>query len=78
MAAVSISIQRGSSGQKFTDFTVSTLSPNTSVDIELRFNTTDQAGHNITLKDAVLALELFKQQLLGGKNSAFGHNVLAP
>jgi hypothetical protein len=78
MAAISISIQRGSAGQKFTDYTTGTLAPNGSADIELRVQVLDGQSNPITRKDVILALDMFARQIEAGKVGAFGNYVLAP
>jgi hypothetical protein len=77
MASISISINRGAAGQKQTDYTVGTLTPNAN-DIELRVNVLDGNSNPVTRKDVILALGMFVRQLEGGKTGAFTTNVLAP
>lgn len=59
MAALSISINAGNDGMRFSDFTVGTAAPTGGVDFEFRFNQTDQNSHNITVKEIKIALKAF-------------------
>jgi len=65
MAATSYSIKRGVDGFKISDFTVGVLAPNAD-DIELRINTTDALGVNLTRKDVVQILEAFERLIESG------------
>jgi hypothetical protein len=77
MAALSISISRGSAGVKATDYTTGTSAPGTG-DVELRFNTTDTNSKPLTRLDVLNAVDMFKRQIEAGKLGAFGNYVLAP
>ena len=63
MAAISLSLARGEGGFKISDFTIGTLAPNAD-QIELRYNTTDGNGANVTREDIVLALAAFERAIL--------------
>jgi hypothetical protein len=63
MAAISIALNRGVPGVQITDFTVGTAAPTASTDVEVRFNTTDQLGANVTMKDVILAVKAFIRAL---------------
>ena len=65
MTAVSFSINRGVSGTTMTDITVGTSAPGT-LDIELRYNTTDGNGKNLNRQDIWLALEAFMRAIAQG------------
>jgi hypothetical protein len=65
MAAHSYSINRGVDGFHLSDFTHGTLAPAAN-DIELRVNTTDQNGANLTRKDIEVALKAFARAILDG------------
>lgn len=65
MAAISLSIKRGVSGSKISDFTPGTLAPGAN-DVELRFNTTDANSVLLTKKDIHLALKAFEVALEQG------------
>lgn len=58
MAGISLSISRGVTGMKLSDFTVGTSVPGAG-DTELRFNTNDTNGKPQTRKDIVLACKAF-------------------
>ena len=58
MAAISISMAHGASGNKISDFTVGTLAPNAG-DFELRYNTTDTNSKNILHHEVIIALKCF-------------------
>lgn len=66
MAGISLSISRGVSGFKISDFTVGTSTPGAG-DIELRFNTNDTNSKPQTRKDIILACEAFIRALQEGK-----------
>jgi hypothetical protein len=66
MAGISLSLSRGVSGFKISDFTVGTSTPGTG-DIELRYNTTDTNSKNLTRKDVILACMAFIRALEEGK-----------
>lgn len=56
MAALSFYMSHGASGMKISDFTTGTSAPGGG-DFELRWNTTDTNGKNITTRDVVIFLE---------------------
>ena len=56
MTAVSIEMQRGVSGTKLSDFTVSTVAP-TSLDVEVRYQLLDVNGAPLTRADIILFLK---------------------
>ncbi len=64
MAAISVAINRGVDGFKITDYTVGTAAPTGGTDIELRFNTTDQLGAPVTMKNVLIALEAFERAIM--------------
>lgn len=66
---------RDAAGVKATDYTTGTSAPGTG-DIELRFNTTDTNSKALTVKDVVLALDIFARQLEAGPLGAFGNYPL--
>jgi hypothetical protein len=66
MAAISLSINRGTGGFKISDITVGTSAPGTG-DIELRFNTQDTNSVNLTRKDLFIALEAFERAFEQGQ-----------
>ena len=74
MAAISLSINRGVDGFKVNDYTIGVLAPNAN-DVELRYNTTDQNGANITRKDLVQILEAFMRAVEAGPSIT---TILAP
>ena len=78
MTAVSLSIQRGTSGTQNSDITVGTSAPNTNVDIELRFQQLDLNSKHITRKDLILALNAFRRAILTKGNVIFTTGVIGP
>lgn len=69
MTAFSLSIARGASGMKMSDFTVGTLTPNAG-DVEVRCNNTDTNSHNISDFDIVIMLRAIIRQIENGGPSA--------
>ena len=65
MAAISLSIAHGASGNKISDFTVGTLAPNAG-DFEVRLNTTDTNSKNISHHEMIVALKWFIRALEQG------------
>jgi len=65
MAAISISAFHGAYGTKISDFTVGTLTPNAG-DFEVRLNTTDTNGKNISHHEMIVALKWFIRALEQG------------
>jgi hypothetical protein len=65
MAAISVSISHGVDGFKICDFTFGTNAPGGG-DIELRFNTTDAIGNNLTRLDVRKALDAFQRAYASG------------
>jgi hypothetical protein len=65
MASISLSIEHGMTGTKISDFTVGTQTP-AAGDFEIRFNTTDTNGKNISRHEMFLALEAFERALQQG------------
>ena len=63
MTAVSLSISRGVSGSKISDFTIGTSAPGAG-DIELRFNVTDTNSKNLNDQDIFLALRAFERAIM--------------
>lgn len=78
MTAVSISIQRGTTGTKNSDITVGTSAPNASVDIELRWQQLDLNSKHITRKDLIIALAAFRRAILTDGNVTFTTGVIGP
>lgn len=76
MAAVSISIAHGASGNKMSDFTVGTSAPG-SGDVEVRFNTTDTNSKNISHHEVVVKLKEIIRQLETGGPSAVNLMLLS-
>jgi hypothetical protein len=66
MAGISLSLSRGISGTKISDFTVGTSTPGAG-DIELRFNVLDTNSKVLTRKDVILACKAFMWALQDGK-----------
>lgn len=65
MAAVSVSLSHGVAGNNIADFTFGTSAPGAG-DIELRFNTTDTNGNNLTRLDIRKALDAFQRAYASG------------
>ena len=65
MAAISVSINHGVDGFRITDFTFGTSAPGAG-DIELRFNTTDASGNNLTRLNIRNALKAFERAYASG------------
>jgi hypothetical protein len=65
MTAVQISVSRGASLAKITDFTIGTSAPGVG-DIEVRYNLTDTNGGVLLRKDIILALDGMLRALKSG------------
>ncbi|MGA2056919.1 MAG: hypothetical protein ABSG88_16590 [Bradyrhizobium sp.] len=74
MTAHSYSINRGQDGFRQSDFTHGTLAPNAN-DVELRVNTLDQNGANLTRKDIDDALKAFARAILDGTMFASDYGI---
>ena len=86
MTAVSFSVARGAATGNLSvsaagsqTITVGTLAPSASFDIELRWQQLDLNSKDITRKDIILALKLFRRALLqyGGQVS-ISSGVIGP
>jgi Ribonuclease G/E len=65
MAAFSISIAHGASGNKMSDFTIGTLALNAG-DCEVRINNADSNGKVITDHEAIMMLRAIIRQIENG------------
>ncbi|MCI0541536.1 MAG: hypothetical protein L0Z50_40580 [Verrucomicrobiales bacterium] len=63
MAAISLSMKRGSPGMSAPDFTIGVLAPNAD-DFEIRINTTDAGGAPMRRQDVRLFLQAIERALV--------------
>ncbi len=78
MTAVSFVVKRGTATfHNNSAVTVGTTAPG-SLDIQFCWNQTDALGNNITRKDLVMALELFRQLVLRGGGVVETTGVIGP
>jgi hypothetical protein len=63
--ALSLSLARGQTGSKISDFTTGVLTPGAG-DFEFRYNTVDTNAAAIPRKDVINALKAFEQALESG------------
>lgn len=85
MTAVSLQVQRGfatmasgtGTGAGNAQITVGTTAPGAN-DIQFCWNQTDANGKNITRKDLILALELFRRAIQQGGGVVVSTGVIGP